>query len=144
MEKNIILIFLSVFIANTANSQIGNETGFLDRSLEVDGVNHKYQIYLPRDYDEERNWPVILFLHGGGERGDNGLAQTHVGLGRAIRFNPERWPAIVIFPQAAEGEFWIGETAEIAMAALDQTINNYSIDESRIYLTGLSLGGGGT
>jgi predicted peptidase len=65
-------------------------------------------------------------------------------LGRAIRFNPERWPAIVIFPQAAEGEFWIGETAEIAMAALDQTINNYSIDESRIYLTGLSLGGGGT
>jgi hypothetical protein len=55
MEKNIILIFLSVFIANTANSQIGNETGFLDRSLEVDGVNHKYQIYLPRDYDEERN-----------------------------------------------------------------------------------------
>lgn len=144
MGKNIILIFLSAFIANTANAQVDHETGFLDRSLDVDGVIHKYQIYLPRDYDEEREWPVILFLHGGGERGDNGMAQTHVGLGRAIRFNPERWPAIVVFPQAPEGEFWIGDTAEIAMAALNQTINNYSIDESRVYLTGLSLGGGGT
>jgi predicted peptidase len=119
------------------------ETGFIDRSVVVDGVPHKYQIYIPRNYDASQELPAILFLHGGGERGGNGLAQTHVGLGQAIRFNPERWPAITVFPQAPNDAFWTGDTAKIAMAALDETINSHSIDESRVYLTGLSLGGGG-
>lgn len=70
------------------------ETGFLDREIEHAGDTYRYQVYLPRDYSASRQWPVILFLHGAGERGNDGLQQTQVGLGRAIRLNPERWPAI--------------------------------------------------
>jgi predicted peptidase len=85
-----------------------------------------------------------LFLHGAGERGNDGLKQTQVGLARAIRLQPERWPAIAIFPQVPAGESWQGMAGKVAMAALDATLNEFSADESRVYLTGLSLGGYGT
>lgn len=120
------------------------ETGFLDRSISVDKVEYAYQVYVPRDYRPSEEWPVILFLHGAGERGNDGLFQTQVGLGSAIRTNPERWPAIVVFPQTPEEMTWQGAPGRVAMAALDATLQEYRIDESRVYLTGLSLGGNGT
>lgn len=121
-----------------------NETGFLDRTISVAGEEHRYQVYLPANYDPGMRWPVILFLHGAGERGQDGLAPTHVGLGRAIRFDWESWPAIVVFPQVPAGESWQGTSADVAIAALDKTLNEYSTDPNRQYLTGLSLGGNGT
>lgn len=120
------------------------ETGFLDRTISLGGDDYKYQVYVPRDYQATAEWPVILFLHGAGERGDDGLKPAHVGLGRAIRFNPERWPAIAVFPQVPQGESWQGIAGEVAMAALDATVTEFSTDQSRLYLTGLSLGGNGT
>jgi predicted peptidase len=135
--------FVFLFLASTASAQ-SQRTGFLDRSIEVEGSSHRYQVYVPEDYDSSQDWPVILFLHGAGERGNDGLKQSTVGLGNAIRQNPERWPAITIFPQVPTGESWQGIAADVAMAALDATIANYSVDESRQYLTGLSLGGNGT
>ncbi len=99
------------------------ETGFLDRSIVVDGVEYLYQVYVPRGYGPSEAWPVILFLHGAGERGDDGLLQTQVGLGSAIRMNPERWPAIVVFPQVPEGMTWQGSPGRVAMAALDATVS---------------------
>lgn len=120
------------------------ETGFLDRGISVEGVQHKYQVFLPENYDPSENWPVILFLHGAGERGDDGLKQTQVGLGRAIRLQSQRWPAIAIFPQVPGNESWQGIAGDVAMAALDATIEEFAADESRVYLTGLSLGGNGT
>ncbi len=120
------------------------ETGFLDRSVNLEGNSYDYQVYLPRNYSESEDWPVILFLHGAGERGSDGLKQTQVGLGRALRLNPERWPAIVVFPQVPQNERWQGSVAEMAMAALDATLAEFATDQSRVYLTGLSLGGGGT
>ena len=120
------------------------ETGFLDREIEHAGDTYRYQVYLPRDYSASRQWPVILFLHGAGERGNDGLKQTQVGLGRAIRLNPERWPAITVFPQVPADERWQGDVAAMAMAALDATMEEFSTDASRTYLTGLSLGGNGS
>lgn len=120
------------------------ETGFLDRSVEVDGQQSDYVVYVPGDYATRDDWPVILFLHGAGERGDNGLVQSDVGLGRAIRHNPERWPAIVVFPQVPGRERWVGRMGNVAMAALDATVTEFDIDESRTYLTGLSMGGQGS
>ncbi|MDH3223008.1 MAG: prolyl oligopeptidase family serine peptidase, partial [Gemmatimonadota bacterium] len=119
-------------------------TGFLDRSVVVDGQEYGYQVYVPRAYDGSTAWPVTLFLHGAGERGDNGLAQTQGGLGRAIRLNPDRWPTLVVFPQVPEDMSWQGTPGEVALAALEATIDGYRVDESRVYLTGLSLGGNGT
>ncbi len=119
-------------------------TGFLDRSVTVNGRVFDYQVYVPRDYTDEEEWPVILFLHGAGERGSDGIVQTEVGLGRAIRRNVNRWPAIVVFPQVPLSQSWGGDPSEAAIDALEATLDEFNIDEDRQYLTGLSMGGFGT
>jgi len=138
------LAFLLLLLYVKTLSAQSVETGFLDRSIVHEGVEHRYQIYVPSNYDAAEDWPVTLFLHGAGERGADGLKQTQVGLGRAIRLNPDRWQTLAIFPQVPTGESWQGVAADVAMAALDATITEYSADTNRLYLTGLSLGGNGT
>lgn len=120
------------------------EVGFLSRSISLDGVEYRYQIFVPDDYSVEKKWPVTLFLHGAGERGSDGIKQTQVGLGKAIELNPERWQTLAIFPQVPIGESWQGLAGDIAMLALDSIISEFSVDSNRLYLTGLSLGGNGT
>ena len=132
------LLLIALAVPNILFAQ-SIETGFLDRTVSLGGDDYNYQVYVPRDYRVTTDWPVILFLHGAGERGNDGLKPTHVGLGRAIRFNPERWPAIAVFPQVPVGESWQGIAGEVAMAALDAAIVEFSTDQSRLYLTGPSL-----
>ena len=93
------------------------ETGFLDRTVTVAGQSYRYQVYVPADYPTKAGWPVILFLHGAGERGTDGLLQTTVGLGPAIRREPRHFPAIVVFPQVPPDSQWVGAPAEMALAA---------------------------
>ena len=116
---------------------------FLARSVDVDGVARKYQVWIPAAYDRSRKWPAILFLHGSGERGDDGEKQMTVGLGRAIRDGKVEANAIVIFPQCPEGQRWVGAPRKIAIAALDATEREFSIDRNRVALTGMSMGGAG-
>lgn len=120
------------------------ETGFLNRTMEIDGKTYRYVVYVPSEFDSAEKWPVVLFLHGSGERGSDGLRQTVVGLGSAIRRNPERFPMIVIFPQASEDTRWLGDEADFAIAAVDRTVEELNGDPDRVYLTGLSLGGYGS
>lgn len=120
------------------------QTGFLDRSVTIDRVVYPYAVYVPRDWTPKQRWPVILFLHGAGERGSDGRRQMQIGVASAIRSGPERIPAIVVFPQAPDGQRWIGAPADAAMAALREAVREFHGDRSRIYLTGLSLGGFGT
>ena len=63
------------------------ETGFLDRTVTVAGEIYRYQVYIPQDFATKKKWPVILFLHGVGEHGDDGLRQTDIGIAHAIREN---------------------------------------------------------
>ena len=118
----------------------GIPTGFIDKTLEVDGETRRFVVYVPREYDPSREWPLILFLHGAGERGDDGLKQTEVGLGRAVRLNADRWPAIIVMPQCPEGVWWDKALPHV-LVALEQTLAEYSIDSKRVYLTGISMGG---
>jgi predicted peptidase len=118
-------------------------TGFLNRAVTVDGVSHRYQVYVPAEYSRARRWPVILFLHGSGERGTDGLLQTEVGLGEGIRRHAGRWPAIVVFPQAPPDHRWHGKVAHLALTTLDHTLQEFSTDADRVYLVGLSAGGNG-
>lgn len=120
------------------------QTGFLDRNVTVAGKSFHYQVYVPADYASKPTWPAILFLHGAGERGEDGLVQTNVGLAPAIRQNPSRYPAIVVFPQVPRDSQWVGTPADMAVAALQQTMREFHVDPSRVYLTGLSMGGHGT
>jgi predicted peptidase len=118
-------------------------TGFLCKTTVVDGQTYAYSVFIPPEYDPNRPWPAILFLHGSGERGADGLLQTEVGIGRALRRNHKLIPAIVVMPQCRENEMWVGPMGQMALRCLEQTSRAYRLDPERIYLTGLSLGGQG-
>jgi acetyl esterase/lipase len=122
------------------------ETGFLNRKLVLKGVTYRFQVYLPEDYrrDDHRQWPVILFLHGRGERGGEGMWQTQIGLPLQVRDHPERWPFIMVMPQCRYPNFWTDpEMLAMAVAALDQEADEFHADPLRTYLSGISMGGYG-
>jgi len=88
---------------------------------------------------------MILFLHGSEERGDDGVRQSKVGLARAVREHPERFPAIVVMPQCRVGVDWTAPAMEAQiLAALDASAKEFHGDPRRTYLTGFSMGGYGT
>lgn len=115
-------------------------TGFLDRTTIVGSTTYRYVVYVPGVLPAP---PVILFLHGAGERGNDGVKQSEIGLGRAIRLNPDLVPAIVVFPQLHSEERWLDDGASAAMQALDEAMHEFNGDPDRVYLTGMSLGGYG-
>ncbi|URW75035.1 alpha/beta hydrolase-fold protein [Sphingomonas donggukensis] len=139
----ILTLLAGLLLSLAATAAHARDTGFLDRQLTVAGVAHRYQVYVPRDAKRGERLPVILALHGAGERGSDGLLQTDVGLGHAVRQHPERWRAIIVFPQAPADRLWQNSTA-IALAALDATEREFRTDRARTYLAGLSMGGNGT
>jgi len=116
---------------------------FVVRAVKVDGIAHRYQVWIPPNYDPSRKWPAILFLHGAGERGDEGEMQTMVGLGPALHEGRVDVPAIIVFPQCPPDERWAGNAWSIGIAALDQAEREWSIDRRRVSLTGISMGGAG-
>ncbi len=115
---------------------------FMERQLDDHGRLRRYQVFVPATAAAGRRPPVILFLHGSGERGDDGLKPTLVGLGPVVRAQGDRFPAIVVFPQAPEGREWSAH-AEFALAALEAARREFGGDPRRQYLTGLSMGGYG-
>lgn len=139
----VLFTFLLTLALNVAWAQ-RIETGFLDREITLGGVSYRYQVYVPASYAQGKLHPVILFLHSVGERGEDGILQTQVGLGPAIRQARERFPFIVVFPQARRDQLWTGEMATLALKALDQTVEEFNGDRERLYLTGISMGGYGT
>ena len=117
---------------------------FIARSVDVEGVARRYQVWVPDAYEASHTWPAILFLHGAGERGDDGEKQTKVGLGGALRSGKTGAPAIIVFPQCPSDNRWTSTLCEsIAVTALDRTEREFSIERRRVSLTGLSMGGAG-
>lgn len=137
-----IITVMALLVLAAPSGALAAETGFLDRTVKVDGRDYAYQVYVPRKRLQGPK-PIILALHGAGERGSDGLLQTEVGLAGAIRRHPDRWPAIVVFPQAPEGQLWMGVPARVAMAALAGAEREFRTDPDRVYLAGLSMGGNG-
>lgn len=117
--------------------------GFVYRTIEMEGKSYGYSVYVPPDYNPERAWPVILFLHGSGERGGDGFLQTDVGIAHTIRRNHKLCPAIVVMPQCEAGKAWQDDMIRMALQCVQDTSQAYHCDPERVYLTGLSLGGGG-
>ena len=105
-------------------------------------VGYRYLQFLPASYDEdqEKEWPLILFLHGAGERGDDlNKVKVH-GPPMIVESKPD-FPFVVISPQCPTGTVW---DADALLALLDDVTHRLRIDEKRIYVTGLSMGGFGT
>ena len=120
------------------------ETGFLDKTIESDGETIKYVVYVPKDYTGETPYPFILFLHGAGEQGNDGKKQASVGLGPAIKLAEDKWKFIVLFPQKPSGRGGFPEHEKLILDMIEKTKTEYKLDEKRFYITGLSMGGGGT
>jgi len=109
----------------------------LDRTIKV-AMN--YLLYLPKDYTQQDSWPLLLFLHGAGERGDN-LEQVKMhGPPKLIAAGKE-FPFIVVSPQCPSSQWW--QPHELN-ALLDEIVEKYKVDQDRIYVTGLSMGGFGS
>ncbi|MCY3556857.1 MAG: prolyl oligopeptidase family serine peptidase [Gemmatimonadetes bacterium] len=100
-----------------------------------------YLLYLPPAYEtNEEEWPLLLFLHGAGERGDDlELVKVH-GPPKMIA-QGEDFPFVVISPQCPDGEIW---SIESLYALINEVVETHRIDTSRIYVTGLSMGGYGS
>jgi predicted peptidase len=102
----------------------------------------QYLIYLPKDYDAKSSlrWPLILFLHGLGERGTNlELVKKH-GPPKILESKKD-FPFIVVSPQCPDGKWWSNDDL---LVLLDEITSKYAVDPERVYLTGLSMGGFGT
>jgi len=129
-----------------AKPEAPQDTGFLNRRIELHGITYRFQVYLPEDWrrDDGKKWPIILFLHGRAERGSEGMWQTQIGIAEAVRNHPDRWPFVIVMPQCPLSAYWTDPAMlELAMAALDQESAEFHGDPARTYLTGLSMGGYG-
>ncbi|QDU68700.1 GDSL-type esterase/lipase family protein [Engelhardtia mirabilis] len=136
------------------------ESVYLEGAVEVDGVRTPYLLLPPAELVEGRRYPLVLFLHGAGERGDDNRNQQHHFPERMAKAeNRAKYPCFVLAPQCPEGQAWTTFTDGFralepgapatpamrgAMAALREVVGTQPIDTDRIHLTGLSLGGFGT
>ena len=105
-----------------------------------------YILYLPKDYDSQKKYPLILFLHGAGERGDGNeqLERVNVhGVARYAKSGEFELDAIVLCPQCPEGRVW-NQLVFALCDLVDQVAEQYGADRSRMSITGLSMGGFGT
>ncbi len=103
-----------------------------------------YLLFLPQSYETnpDEKWPLILYLHGIGERGnDLELVKIH-GIPKIVEKQPD-FQFVTVSPQCPAETFW-WEHHGILKALLDKILAKYTIDKGRIYLTGNSMGGYGT
>lgn len=156
----VLLIFI---IPCLTNAQI---TDFEAKTFQ-DSAGHKleYRILKPADYDTSKAYPLVLFLHGAGERGSDNFSQLKWGVSHFSdpQFR-DKYPAFVVAPQVPKGQTWAGlpnrnsgsvthtmplreeptQPMKLTISLLDSLEKEYSIDLARIYVTGISMGGFGT
>jgi len=112
-------------------------SGKINKSVAAD-----YLLFLPEGYDSNKSkrWPLILFLHGAGERGTNVWLVAKHGPPKVVQEKPD-FPFIVVSPQCPTGQRWDND---VVLALLNDVMKKHRVDKSRVYLTGLSMGGYGT
>ena len=161
MKKYIVLASLVVSVvvlfAVVANSQSADgtpesqpvKTGVMtpqkiQKNLTI-SVQGQYLLFLPETYGQSnKRFPLILFLHGSGESGTDLNKVKKIGIPRVAPLR-KNFPFMVLAPQCPKTEWWTDTRMIIrVMAMLDEVCNKYRVDRSRIYLTGLSMGGFGT
>lgn len=104
--------------------------------------SYPFHIFYSKSYQEQpdKKWPLILFLHGAGERGNNLEVLKQQGLPRFLQLKDD-FPFIVAYPQCPGGSYW---NIELLNNWYDEVLDKVNVDETRIYLTGISMGGYGT
>jgi predicted peptidase len=116
----------------------------------------RYLLFVPKDYDRQKKYPLVLWLHGGGSRGDDLKMLLRYGDEHGIGYfaradNQSKYPSFIVAPQCPQNRLW-GDpdseqpTAEMRLVVeiLEKVQADFSIDSRRLYVTGISLGGYGT
>ena len=144
---SVTFLVLSLFVAGCVGDSRRPSAGAGQYALTLDRevtrrVVCRYLLYLPDGYaeSEERRWPLILFLHGAGERGDD-IEKVKLHGPPKLIAQGRRLPFIVVSPQCPAGEWW---SCEVLDALLCEVETRYRVDRDRVYVTGLSMGGFGT
>ncbi len=146
-RKSILLVSALIALAAGAIAGCGDaptyEGPLVHGTVSIGRQMMKYAVFLPDGYSAGKPWPVILFLHGFNQRGDDGVSQTR-GIRTFLRRNAERFPCLVVMPQMPRTSVrWSGAMNDLALKALDEVVRKYHGDRHRLYLTGCSMGGGG-
>jgi predicted peptidase len=149
----ILLLFTLIALSNISCSStkeltmenLGQHPVVLEKEI-TKTVNANYLLYLPEDYlTSEKNFPLILFLHGAGERGNDIHKVELHGPPKLIAKERKEFPFVIVSPQCPEDQWWTnGQQLDVLNVLLDDIIEKYRIDTDRVYLTGLSMGGYGT
>jgi predicted peptidase len=135
----IILTFFSVSLFSQTDL-LRQTSGEVDKEITV-RVKLQYLVYLPSAYkDDNKKWPLVLFLHGAGERGSDLNFVNRNGPTKLVEEGKD-FPFIMISPQCPLGQRW--DARELS-TLLDEIEKIYSVDKSKEYVTGLSMGGEGT
>ena len=144
MRKELLSV-LGGFLSNAVSAEGGKQKGVIEkRTVQVDSDDFDYQIYLPPEIKSEQNLPLIIFLHGIGQRGSGGFVPTEGTGGMFVRHYFAQIPAIVLLPQCRPGSYWSDPVMDkMVMNALAQTTKEFGADARRVYLTGVSMGGYG-
>lgn len=132
-------------IGQEGNSSMAQQVHSFEKTITVTrNVRLQYLSFVPKDYVAKKSekFPLILFLHGAGERGSDIEVVKKHGIAKIVEQQPD-FPFIAVSPQCPRESWWTSEV-ESLNALLDEVIANFRVDESRVYLTGLSMGGYGT
>ena len=137
------MMLISAVLAEEAEDMaIKNQEKKSYKGRSVKAHQLEYLLFLPKGYaeDKSRQWPLMLFLHGAGERGSDLAKVTVHGPPKLVKQNPD-FPFILVSPQCPTGQIW---SDEALLGLLDQVSKKHRVDKTRVYLTGLSMGGYGT
>ncbi len=127
----------------TKPGKAGEQSKLTFRKKVTKVVYCNYLLYLPAEYGQSKEkWPLIMFLHGAGERGNNIEAVKRHGPPKLIK-QGKSFDFIIISPQCPKNIWW-PEKNEVLINLLDDVEAKYRVDSDRVYLTGLSMGGFGT
>ncbi|HEX8283499.1 MAG TPA: prolyl oligopeptidase family serine peptidase [Pyrinomonadaceae bacterium] len=148
-----ILLLLTLSLCAENVLAASPESGFLKRTVTVGDGQRGYRVYIPENFDPKKKYPVVLFLHGSRQWGEDNEGQLGFGLPAMMRpggrvetkLEPKLLSSFIgVFPQSRPETPWSGEMAEYAVKALDQTVGEFKADGRRLYVTGFSLGGYGS
>lgn len=134
-------LWLGTALLHAADPAPGKQ---VEQSFEKDGVKTGYLLYLPKDYEKQADakaWPLMLFLHGAGERGSDINLVTIHGPPKLVSKEQQDLPFVIVSPQCPKDQRW---NPEILMGLVDDVLGKYRTDPARVYVTGLSMGGYGT
>jgi predicted peptidase len=146
-SKNISILFVCVLLGACISGKLAaaperQQVQSFEKTIYKE-AHLNYLLYLPKEYGKmDKKWPMILFLHGVGESGGDPNLVTKQGLPKLIAQGKD-FDFIIVSPQCPKNNWWSDLTAELN-ALVDDITARYEVDTSRLYVTGLSMGGFGT